>query len=103
MTRSDPSVEYARSVCLLLQPRNDWVLIEIIELGKTPSGIAIPEISVEGKEFYVRNIGPKVEDLQIGDRVLMIGRQGVDYFPLPRSSTLIIMREKDVILVDQRG
>mgnify|MGYP001568891782 CR=1 FL=1 len=102
MTKNDPPVEYPPFVYSLLQPRNDWVLIEIVEVGETPSGIAIPQISVEGKEFYVRNVGPKVEDLVIGNRVLMIGRQGVDYFPLPRSSTLFMIQEKQVVLVDQR-
>ena len=103
MARKDPSAEDIRAVCALLQPRNDWVLIEIVELGETPSGIAIPQISVEGKEFYVRNIGSKVKDLEVGDRVLMIGMQGVNYYPLPNSSTLFVIKEENVILVDQRG
>ncbi len=81
------------------RPRNDYVLIRIVEVGETPSGIAIPQISIEGKEFHIVALGPKVEDLKIGDKVLMVGQQGVDFFPLPRSKDLIMIREEHVVLV----
>ena len=36
----------------------------------------MPDDSIEGKE---------VEDLEIGQKVLMTGQKGVEYFPLPRN------------------
>ena len=86
-----------------LRPRNDYCLIQIIDLGETPAGIAIPQISIEGKEFRVVAVGPQVEDLEPGDKVLMTGRQGIDYFPLPRSNDLFVIKQEHVVLVDEGG
>lgn len=82
-----------------IRPRNDYVLVEIIEVGETDSGIALPQISIEGKEFHIRAIGPKVEDLTVGDKVLMKGRQGAEYYPLPGSNKLLVIQEQHVVLV----
>ncbi len=84
-----------------IRPRGSFVLIRIIDMGKTPEGtIAIPQQSIEGKIFEVEAIGPKVEkDIKPGDRVLMIGKFGVDYYPLPNSNNLLIIEESHVVLV----
>lgn len=81
------------------RPRNDYCLVEIVDVGETSTGIAIPQISIEGKEFYVRAVGSEVDDLEPGDRVLMIGKQGTEYFPLPRSNKLLMIKQEYIVLV----
>ena len=80
-------------------PRNDYCVIQVNEIGETPSGIAMPDYSVQGKEFIVVAMGNSVEDLDIGDRVLMLGNQGVTYFPLPNSKNLIVIKQEHIVLV----
>lgn len=82
-----------------LRPRNDNVLVRIVEIGQNDAGIAIPQISIQGKEFRVVAVGKNVVDLEPGLKVLMIGRQGTEYFPLPNSTDLIIIDQKNVVLV----
>ncbi len=80
------------------QCRNDTVLVRIIDKGEL-RGIAIPEISIEGKEFHVIAKGPKVEGLEVGDKVLMTGVKNATYFVLPFARDLILVRQDDVVLV----
>ena len=43
---------------MIYKPRNDYVLVKIVDLGETPSGIATPQTSIHGKEFHVLADGP---------------------------------------------
>ena len=81
------------------RPRNDYVLVKLIDLGKTESGIAIPSQAQQGKERVVVAMGPKVKDLSKGDKVNIIGESGVDYAFLPDCRDMIIVKEANVILV----
>lgn len=80
-------------------PRNNMVLIRIVEIGKTTTGIQLPQYSVQGKEFIVEAIGPDVKKLNVGDKCLMLGAKNTTYFELPSSQDLIVMEEKHVCLV----
>ena len=80
------------------KPRNDFVLIEQIKLD-TVGGLVMPDHAIEGKEYHVRAMGPKVEGLSLGDKVLMIGTTGQDYAPLPGNSKLMIIKEANVVLI----
>ena len=82
-------------------PRNTGVLVRITDKGQL-RGIAIPEISIEGKEFTVVAIGPKVEGLKVGDKVLMRGVRGAEFFEIPFDKRLIFIEEKDVVLVIEK-
>lgn len=79
--------------------RNDCVLVRIVDKGKTDDGILLPEISVQGKEFIIVSKGSKVEDLEVGDKVLLTGLKNSTYFELPMCRDLILARECDVVLV----
>lgn len=84
---------------VIYKPRNDFVLIRIIDKGETDSGIAVPDLAIEGKEFVVEAVGPKVEGLVEGDKVLMIGQPGVSFFPLPKRKDLLVLQQEFVVLV----
>lgn len=79
-------------------PRNDMALVRIVDIGQA-RGIAMPEVSIQGKEFIVVAVGPKVEKLESGDKVLMIGNVGDNYYPLPDCKDLIVIKETNCVLV----
>ena len=83
----------------LIKPRNDHVLIRVINVGKSPGGVFVPDRTREGQQFEVVAIGPKVKDLEPGDKVLMIGQVNVNYIFLPNTSDLLVIKEESVVLV----
>lgn len=82
-----------------LAPRNDYVIVRRVMLGQTPGGVLTPDTSIEGVEHVIAAIGPKVENLNIGDKVLIIGTLGKDYGFLPNSKDLFVTKESNVVLV----
>ncbi len=84
-------------------PRNTYVLVRRVKLGETPGGVLVPDASIEGVEHIVVAVGPKVEELAVGDKVLMIGQFNLHYSFLPNSKELIIIKEENVALVYWEG
>ena len=80
-------------------PRNDWVLIRIVDIDMTESGIVIPQVSEEGKQFHVISFGPKVENLAVGDIVLLSGLRDVHYFEVPGVQNLMLIQQGLVVAV----
>ena len=84
---------------MAIKPRNDFALIRVIMLDTNERGIAIPQGSMEGKQYLVEAIGPKVEGLKVGDRVLMVGQMGEDWGYLPGTKELLVLKESNVVLI----
>ena len=84
---------------LKLSPRNDYVVIRVRDVGESAGGVAIPEVSIEGKEFFVEAKGPDVTGLEVGNKVLCIGTKGEDYSYLPNQKALFIIKQSNVILI----
>jgi hypothetical protein len=82
------------------RPRNDMVLIRIVDLGMTKGGLATPNIGTQGKEYHVIAFGPKVEDLRVGDKVQVTGKKGVDWDLLPKSTDTFITKQDNVLIVE---
>lgn len=79
-------------------PRNDFVIIRAVKRDATPTGIGIPQNSAWGEEYIVEAIGPKVENLKIGDKVMMIGsEQNGTMSRIPMTKDLMVTREENVI------
>jgi hypothetical protein len=80
------------------QPRNDFVVFQQRNKG-TLRGVAIPDRAAEGKELVVVAVGPMVEDLEVGDLVLVIGQVGQETVALPNERDLYMTRETNVVLI----
>ena len=84
---------------MIYRPRNDWVLVRI-HRHDFVKGIRMPQVAIEGKQFVIEAVGPQVEGLQPGDTVLMVGsKAGAEFYPLPNSVDLLVIREEFVALV----
>lgn len=80
-------------------PRSGFVLIRIKFIDTNEQGVAVPQTSAEAKHYYVEAVGPGVKDVVEGDRVLMIGRPNEDYWHLPNSNDLILIKDSCVAVV----
>jgi hypothetical protein len=79
-------------------PRNDFVVVKITKNDISLAGVAIPERSSWGEEYTVYAIGPKVEGLKIGDKVMIIGSQQTGNWSfVPMEKNLIVTREENII------
>ena len=79
--------------------RKDFVLFRFVDKGKSSGGVHIPEIAEQGKQRVIVAIGKDVDDLFIGDEVLVIGAIGENVIPLPDEKDLFMTRENNVALV----
>lgn len=81
-----------------IAPRGDNVLVRVVQHG-AHKGLAMPDRAVEGKEYVLMAKGPKVEELEIGDKVLMVGTMGVDWDFLPSCKDLLVIKQGNIIVV----
>src|SRR4051794_23877577 len=84
------------------RPRGDFVIYRVRDRGVSAGGVALPDIAVEGKERVVVAMGPKVEDLAVGDVVVTTGQIGVDVSYLPDEKDLLITREANIAYVIEK-
>lgn len=81
----------------VLKPRNNCCVIQKRTVDKRGS-MYMPQQSIEGMEFVVVAVGPKVKDLVQGDKVLCTGVKGEDYAYLPGSNDLFIIKQENILL-----
>ncbi len=79
-------------------PRNDFVLFRLVD-RQMVRGVYVPQISAQGKERIIEAIGPKVEDLKVGDKVFVIGQMGEDVVALPNDKDLFLTKQTNVVLI----
>jgi hypothetical protein len=79
--------------------RNDFLVISerVIEQVR---GIAVPQMSAQGKEWTVESVGPKVEDsVKVGDKVLIVSTMFEHFVPVPGERSLYLTKCSNVALV----
>lgn len=82
------------------RPRNDFVLVRVKKA--TERGLMMPDQAAQGKRYVVEAIGPEVEDLAVGEMVLMIGTEGENWGYLPNDHDLIIIKQASIALITGR-
>jgi hypothetical protein len=69
--------------------RNETVLIRIV-IKESERGVMLPQNAEEGSEYIVVGMGPKVEQLKIGDKVRMYGQKGIDWDYMPNTGKAML-------------
>lgn len=88
----------------ILWPTQDLVLVEVIGLEETtPGGIVIPVAARQASQRHanrgiVKDVGPDVERIVIGEVVLFEKYSGVS---VNDSDTMRIMAEKDILAIER--
>ncbi len=72
------------------QARDNFVIIRRRKRGLV-RGLHMPDISAEAKDFVVESVGHKVENLKVGDAVMIIGKKGEEYLDLPDEPDLLVI------------
>ncbi len=81
--------------------RNSYVILRQVRLGRFGE-LAMPDQAAQGMKFVVTSKGPKVEDLEVGDEVMICGGKDQTYFDVVGSKDLIIIDERLVPYVVTR-
>jgi hypothetical protein len=81
-------------------PRGPYCVIRVSHIDKNAAGIALSQTSADAKQYHVESIGPDVENLKIGDRVLMVAEPGEKpCWDIPGQYGLMLVRESAISLV----
>ena len=88
-----------RPAAELYRPRGEYVLLKFTRAGQTPSGIAVPDKATEGHTWHVLAVGPKVDDLEPDQRVLVMGSIGADIAVVPNEKDVYITKQQNVLLI----
>ena len=84
------------------RPRNDVVLLRLLKRGVTESGIHLPQISEDDREWIVEGCGPDAKGLIRGDRVIVLLTQG-SLVSIPGESDLFAVRQESILAIVGRG
>lgn len=84
---------------LTFVPRGPFCVIRVSHIDKNAAGLALSQSSAEAKQYHVESIGPAVKEMQVGDRVMMVGKRNENYWDIPGQPGLILVKEETVSLV----
>ena len=84
-------------------PRKKFVLLQLVYVPHTKTGVHLPQRSAEGTKWIVVAKGPDVEDLEVGDEVVVMGivqtpEQEGSIVPVPRMKGVFLTDEGNVLL-----
>jgi co-chaperonin GroES (HSP10) len=77
----------------IYKPRGDRVLLRKVKIEESESGLAFPDYSIEGSYYLVEAIGKEVKEVELGDKVLLVGKENLQWAYIPNTKDLIITRE----------
>ena len=81
-----------------LEPLDDWIVIEPLDETETPAGLIVPaNEAAQTRTGLVAAVGPEVESIEPGDKVLFPREAGYEVRP-PRSSHRVrILKREDLL------
>lgn len=84
----------------MINPQKDWILFDVEKLTEIGS-IALPDNqSMEKEEVRVVRTGPEVENIKMGDYIIVAPRDVVKYTPHAITGNFRgFVQEKDIIAV----
>ena len=84
-----------------LRPRGEWVVVHRIRKGETAAGLVVAANADDAWDFYAHAVGPDVEGVEPGDRVVVQG--GARAQPIESLQTYALVEQEHILAVWQRG
>ena len=101
LTKGEPNVTKE----LKYRVRGDFLLCRIVVQDKVGS-LAMPQSSQEGRKYIIVGIGEKVNDICIGEQIIIAANPGEgSYYAIPNSNGLFLIKAEFAALVveDEEG
>ena len=81
-----------------LEPLDDWIVIEPLDETETPAGLIVPaNEAAQTRTGLVAAVGPEVESIEPGDKVLFPREAGYDVRPLRSAHRVRILKREDLL------
>jgi chaperonin GroES len=81
-----------------LEPLDDWIVIEPLDETETPAGLIVPaNEAAQTRTGLVAAVGPEVESIEPGDKVLFPREAGYEVRPLRSSHRVRILKREDLL------
>jgi chaperonin GroES len=81
-----------------LEPLDDWIVIEPLDETETPAGLIVPaNEAAQTRTGLVAAVGPEVESIERGDKVLFPREAGYEIRPLRSSHRVRILKREDLL------
>ena len=81
-----------------LEPLDDWIVIEPLDETETPAGLIVPaNEAAQTRTGLVAAVGPEVEAIEPGDKVLFPRDAGYDVRPLRSAHRVRVLKREDLL------
>jgi co-chaperonin GroES (HSP10) len=81
-----------------LEPLDDWIVIEPLDETETPAGLIVPaNEAAQTRTGLVVAVGPEVESIEPGDKVLFPRDAGYDVRPLRSAHRVRVLKREDLL------
>jgi co-chaperonin GroES (HSP10) len=81
-----------------LEPLDDWIVIEPLDETETPAGLIVPaNEAAQTRTGLVAAVGPDVEAIEPGDKVIFPRDAGYDVRPLRSAHRVRVLKREDVL------
>ncbi|HXH89168.1 MAG TPA: hypothetical protein VNI55_11265 [Gaiellaceae bacterium] len=81
-----------------LEPLDDWIVLEPLDETETPAGLIVPaNEAAQTRAGIVAAVGPDVEAVEPGDKVLFPRDAGYDVRPIRSSHRVRLLKREDLL------
>ena len=81
-----------------LEPLDDWIVVQPLEDSETPAGLIVPaNEAAQTRSGVVASIGPDVDDVEPGDKVLFARDAGYEVRLIRSPHRVTVLKREDLI------
>jgi co-chaperonin GroES (HSP10) len=81
-----------------LEPLDDWIVVQPLEDSETPAGLIVPaNEAAQTRSGVVASIGPDVEDVEPGDKVLFARDAGYEVRLIRSPHRVTVLKREQLI------
>ena len=98
MNYSSPMLDGDTATQVTLEPLDDWIVVEPLDETETPAGLIVPaNEAAQTRSGIVVAVGPDVESVEAGDKVLYPRDAGYDVRPLRSSHRVRVLKREELL------